>query len=165
MGGLTALAKAPDEQRLRHLLSRCAETANGCLEYQGCIQGNGYARATVRGKPDHAHRHAYRLANGCEIPSGMDVCHRCDNRRCINPAHLFIGTREDNMRDAVRKGRQAKGFDLPITKIGEYVKQEIVAMARAGVPYKDVAAQFGICPQRAGQIALNHGVRRNGIRQ
>lgn len=163
MAGVSKLAKSDDKARLLHLLGRCRETGHGCLEYQGCVQANGYARATVRRKTDHAHRHAYRLASGADIPRGMDVCHKCDNRRCINPDHLFLGTRKENMQDAVSKGRQAKGFGLPHTKISAFVEAEIVAMAKAGIPYKEVAAAFGICRQRAGQIAIQNGVRRDGI--
>lgn len=165
MAGIPKLAKSDDQARLLHLLGRCQQTDDGCLEYLGCVQSNGYARATVRRHTDHAHRHAYRLASGVSIPKGMDVCHKCDNRRCINPAHLFLGTRKANMQDAVAKGRQAKGFDLPQTKISQFVRQEIVALARAGVPYDEVATQFGISRQHAGYIAIQHGVRRDGISQ
>ncbi|ATH99502.1 Uncharacterised protein [Alcaligenes faecalis] len=163
MAGLTTLAKSNDSLRLKHLLGRCLKTATGCLEYQGCVQANGYARATIRRKADHAHRHVYRLANRMDIPQGMDVCHSCDNRRCINPDHLFLGTRKENMQDAVSKGRQAKGFALPQTKISAYVATEITSMAKSGMAYKDIAAAFGISPQHTSHIAIKHGVRRNGF--
>lgn len=148
--------------RLSHLLSRTKPTEGGCLEFTGCVQSNGYARATVSYKTDYAHRHIYRLVHG-EIAPGLDICHTCDNRRCINPDHLFAGTRAENMADAVSKGRQARGSMLPHTKVTAPIMQEIERMAREGVPYKEVAARFGICRQRAGQIAIKLGVRRNGI--
>lgn len=91
-----------------HLLSRTVTTDAGCMEFTGCVQGNGYARATVNRKTDYAHRHVYRLLKG-EIPEGMDVCHTCDNRKCINPDHLFLGSRLDNMQDAKAKGRISAG--------------------------------------------------------
>ena len=67
------------------------------------------------------------------------------------------------MQDAVSKGRQAKGFALPQTKISAYVAAEITSMAKSGMAYKDIAAAFGISPQHTSHIAIKHGVRRNGF--
>lgn len=151
-----------DANRAAHLLSRTTITDGGCMEFNGCVQSNGYARATVRRKTDYAHRHIYRLAKG-PIPDGLDVCHSCDNRRCINPAHLFLGTRRENMQDAVRKGRQAKGKMLPQTVIDEYDKRRIVESAHSGRLYKDIASEIGIGRQHVGQIAIQHGIRRREL--
>lgn len=152
------------EDRAGHLLARTITTSAGCMEYQGCIQGNGYSRATVERITDYGHRHIYRLMKG-PIPEGLDVCHRCDNRKCINPEHLFLGTRADNMADAVAKGRQAKGAMLPHTKLTEFIRSEIAGLAKQGLKYKDIAIRFGITSSHAGQIAIKQGVRRNGISQ
>lgn len=149
-----------NKNRAEHLLSRTATTINGCMEFVGCIQSNGYARATVNRKTDYAHRHIYRLLKG-EIPIGIDVCHKCDNRKCINPDHLFLGSRMENMRDAVSKGRQAKGHMLPHTKLSESSKKLIADIAASGRKYNDIAKEFGICKQYAGQIAISAGIRRN----
>lgn len=64
----------------------------------------GYGQFHFNKKPTLAHRASYEIFVG-KIPDGLWVCHKCDVRNCINPKHFFIGTRSDNMRDCVSKGR------------------------------------------------------------
>lgn len=79
---------------------------NGCFEWNGFITRHGYGQFTVstKRKAEAAHRVSYELFVGA-IPQGLFVLHACDNRKCVNPAHLSVGTASDNMRDMVAKGR------------------------------------------------------------
>lgn len=79
---------------------------SGCIEWQGYRNKLGYGRRRFRGEKQLVHREVYSLIHGGRpIPSGLLVCHRCDNPSCINPAHLFLGTHKDNCQDAIKKGR------------------------------------------------------------
>jgi len=87
------------------LLQRCKyQQWTGCWEWGRRVNEDGYARANIGGHMIGMSKLAYMLWRG-NIPNGMWVLHKCDNRRCCNPNHLFLGTHKDNMRDALKKGR------------------------------------------------------------
>lgn len=114
--------------------------ATQCWPWVGAGKGNGYGGLTVDRSSVSAHRRSYELFCG-EIPHGMDVCHTCDNRWCVNPDHLFLGTRKENMADCKSKGRTAGGTRKHLTEIQV---QEIKRRLNAGVSARWVSVSMDV---------------------
>lgn len=98
-------------------------TTTVCVEAIGATNNSGYVSTRLGGKRIGAHRAAYIKAFG-EIPLGQYVLHKCDNRKCINTEHLFLGTQAENIQDMVAKGRQATEELLPQWKGGVWKDRE-----------------------------------------
>ena len=80
------------------------EPNSGCWLWEGALSPNGYGHIRRDGKIITAHKVSYILNVG-EVPDGYDVCHTCDNRMCVNPSHLWLGTRSQNLQDMLKKSR------------------------------------------------------------
>lgn len=105
----------------------------------GSIGGGGHS-----GRSLSAHRVSWELHNG-PIPAGVHVLHRCDNRLCVNPAHLFLGTPADNMADRDAKGRQAAGEKNGVAKLTDNDVRTIRATyAKGGVTQEALARSFNV---------------------
>jgi hypothetical protein len=77
----------------------------GCWLWTAHLNSQGYGSFLLKNKTrEYSHRFSWLLHKG-NVPVGYDVCHKCDTRSCVNPDHLFLGTRKDNMQDCIRKGR------------------------------------------------------------
>jgi len=138
-----------------------AET--GCVEWNRHISANGYGTLKYKRKAWIAHRFLWQYKNG-EIPKGMIVCHKCDNRKCVNPEHLFLGTTQDNVDDKMRKNRFVKSCgenngtskltNDDIVKIRTDIRpqhliakdfgvsQSLISAIKAGIIWKDVATDI-----------------------
>lgn len=89
---------------LTRFKTKYAIDPRGCWLWTGADNGKGYGQTWVNGRRQYAHRASFVHYHG-PVPKGHDVCHRCDVPSCVNPTHLFAGTRSDNMRDMSKKGR------------------------------------------------------------
>lgn len=127
------------------------QKTEGCWIWQAHVKETGYGQFTVDNKPARAHRVSYELYVGV-IPEGLDVLHRCDNRKCVNPDHLFLGTNDDNIQDKVRKGRQLKGSKVIHSKLIESQVIEIKALHKAGNTARAIAKQYGVSERAIGKI-------------
>lgn len=126
------------------LLSKVKVDAAGCFLWQAGCSRLGYGVIRIGNRNVPAHRAAFAVFRR-EVPDGIEVCHKCDVRNCINPSHLFLGTHADNMRDAVSKGRFARGAAKPSAVLtGEQVI-ELVQRYNAGELPLDLIREYGIC--------------------
>lgn len=145
--------------RFMALVDQASIVRDGCWNWRGASKGNGYGSFVMNGKTMPAHRAAYILFNATE-PGPLDVCHRCDNRACVNPDHLFLGTRLENMQDCRSKGRTAKGEKLG-NRSGENstsakLQWHSVRQIRASrEPSKILARRFGVSSDNINRIRRN----------
>lgn len=132
------------------LLNRSIIRDNGCVEWTGAVKGMGYGYLTIGSRTDGtrrtilAHRLSYQIYKG--DPDKMCVLHACDNPRCIEPEHLFLGTRADNNKDRESKNRGIffKGEDNPRAKLTFKQAEEIREKYRSGkYTHRQLAGEYG----------------------
>jgi hypothetical protein len=144
----------PDDERFR--LSY-AISPSGCHEWQRCRR-EGYGRFWVGGKLLSAHVYAWEIASGQPVPSDKQVNHKCHNRSCVNPAHLYLGTQRENMADMKAAGREfhPRGEDHPGTKLST---MQALSILESSDTTAALARKFGVSE------SLVRGIRKGTIRK
>lgn len=140
--------------------SKVAITAddNQCWLWLGGLNEDYYGLITWNNKVMIASRVAWMYPDYV-IPDGMFVCHSCDNPRCCNPKHLFIGTHQDNMTDMARKGRMPKGSKHHKSKLTELEVEEMRRLHKLGIKGVELAHKYNVSISAISRI-VNHKVRK-----
>lgn len=139
------------EKMQNYLVSRIFVDAQGCFNWLGSKNLKGYGTLSFNGTNVKAYRMSYTVFRR-EIPNGLSVCHHCDNRACINPSHLFLGTQKDNMADAARKRRMSHGSKLSRTGLTEVQAINLVEDYKSGLSTRRLSVKYGVSTQLARNI-------------
>jgi hypothetical protein len=139
------------------------EPNSGCWLWLRGLDRSGYGGIFFNSKSRGAHRVSWELFNG-PVPAGMCVLHRCDVRSCINPDHLFLGTKADNNEDMHLKGRAKNlyGEAHQNSKLSDKMIDDIRARSKLGEDPKKLAMEYGvhyqyICKIRSGRARIGSG--------
>ena len=130
------------------------KTNLGCWEWQSAKDGFGYGAFRFSGKTVKAHRFSWEFYIG-DIPNGLCVLHRCDNPGCVNPDHLFLGTRTDNAKDRDKKGRCASKEKHYCAKLSEEQVKTIRNMWINGMKGAEIAKLYGVDQSNISRIVNN----------
>ena len=138
-----------------------------CWNWEGNIAQGGYGMFSIR-RPDirrktwSAHRIAWMIQNQQDIPEGMMICHKCDNRRCVNPNHLYAGTGSDNNRDTVIRNRGNRKIEEQCSW-SKLTTDDVLYILNSSEKQVNLAKQFNIDPSLVSQI--KSGKRWNHLHQ
>lgn len=113
---------------------------NSCWIWKGSKTSHGYGQFAINRKAKPASRLSYKLYKG-PIPRGFHVCHKCDNPPCVNPEHLFVGTRKDNMQDMIKKNRHEYGEKHHNAKLTE---QDVLEIRNDCRTQSVIAKDYGV---------------------
>lgn len=146
MSGVNMLG---DRQSFEERFFKYVVKTESCWEWSGATNGRGYGRFKFEGKSVYAHRMSYYLHKGPimkgEGHHGTCVCHTCNNRSCVNPEHLYLGTQNQNLRQMVLENRQARGEVHGRSKLTEKEISDIRLFHKVGdTTQQKLADKYGV---------------------
>ncbi len=142
------LSEAIKKSVIKRFMSKINYKNNGCWEWNGYLNRDGYGQIYIDGKSYRSNRASWLIFKG-ELEDDMCVCHRCDNPKCVNPDHLFKGTVNDNNIDAMRKGSLRSGCLHPRAKLTE---KEIVEIRNSKLSQNKLSKRYNVSKHAIWQI-------------
>ena len=147
-GQYNQFSNVTPEERFMNAISM--EPMTGCWLWTGST-ANGYGKLKINGKNRETHRWVWEFYVG-PIPNDLYVLHKCDTPLCANPYHLFLGTQEDNIRDAVKKRRMARGLKSGRAKFSQ---EKILEIRNDIRPVRVISEQYGVSITHISNIRTN----------
>ena len=138
----------PRSDVLQRFNAKVKQVENGCAEWQSTIKKDGYGSFHFDGSQAQAHRVAYELFVG-KIPVGVKVLHKCDNRKCVNVNHLFLGSLADNIADMDSKNRRGTHSKLTYDQV-----EQIKGMIADRYSQAEIGKIFGVVQTVISRIKL-----------
>lgn len=141
---------------VRYFIGRYRPGPSGCLEWKFAVDVLGYARTRHPSGENKVHRISWVLQNGT-IPASKKILHSCDNRRCVNPFHLSVGTQADNVADMMERGRFVAptpmyGERNPQARVNAAIVEAVRSAVLAGERQCDIARRMNLRPMHVSRI-------------
>ena len=142
-----------DVARFWSKVQKLSQANGGCWIWTAGENSDGYGAFKAMQKMHHAHLYSWQLTHGPIKSDLACVCHTCDNRRCVNPNHLFLGDNNDNVQDMVSKGRHAHGITNGMAKFSvDQVKEIRQLYATGNYTLRQLASRFDVDPMTVSAI-------------
>lgn len=125
-----------------------------CWEWKGSVDRYGYGKTSIKSKTVLAHRKSWLITNG--DPKDLFVLHKCDNPKCVNPHHLFLGTNQDNMDDMKSKGRSTRGETNPNSKL---TSKDVLDIRNSDEPTKVLTQKYSVSIRQIKRIKTGENWR------
>ena len=141
--------------------SKVRKDGSSCWEWTANKDRKGYGKFGLAGRTVGAHRVAYMLTRGPLLDPKLCVCHHCDNPSCVNPAHLFLGTKSDNAHDMIQKGRnwftsdpgrRATGAAAHRARLTETEVSETFRLRALGLSQRAIAMRVGVSQSHVSRL-------------
>lgn len=141
------LEKKDTQRILAAIAQKTTPGVDGCLFWTGCIGRAGYGLISITSQGKRttipAHRAHYMAHTGADLVRGQYLCHTCDNRLCVNLAHLYLGNSGTNAADIIKRGRKAKEH-RPHCRLRKHPNDVVISIRNTTGPYREIAEKYGV---------------------